>query len=409
MEIVLARQPIFDRDKNVVAYELLYRGYGDLQNANVVDGNHATSSVIVDALINIGLGSVTDSKKAFINFTESMILGDYALTLNTEDVVIEVLEDVAVTDELVGKCKQLRELGYTIALDDFVFDKKYIPLIQQAHIIKMDFMSSDRDALFGIVRTFKPLGVKFLAEKVETQEDFRLALELGYDLFQGYFFSKPMLVRAKELASMKLSLMRLLSATSKSDFEFAEMSSIVMQDMGMTVKFLKLLNYVVPTQGKGSINSIRQGMVLIGIASFRKWLYLISMKDMARDLPDELTVQALLLAKLCEALAKHFSLNPDECFLVGLFSLAETILNSPMTEILRDIAVTDDIRSALINDYGILADVLYLCKCYISGDFNEVDVLLRGNTELTVDIVGKYYLDAVKWCDDLQRDIAGVV
>ncbi|MCL2548569.1 MAG: EAL domain-containing protein [Symbiobacteriaceae bacterium] len=413
MDIMLARQPIFNRKLEVVAYELLYRNYrsgGPQDRAVVSDGNQATSSVIIDALTNMGLQTVTAGRPAYINFTEDMILGDYATIFPPETIVIEILEDVTPSEALVQRCVELRQAGYTLALDDFVFTQRHLPLIQQANIIKMDFMQTEPEQLESLVKSFAPRGIKFLAEKVETREEMQKALAWGYEYFQGYFFSKPTVLRSSELAPMRLNLMRLMSETTKTDFEFADMSRVVMQDMGLMVKFLRLLNYVIPNVRKGGIGTIRQGMVLMGINSFRKWLYLMAMKDFAEDLPDELTRKALISARFCELLAPRFSYNSDECFIVGLFSLGETIMNMSMYDILKDLAVSEQVKEALLYDDGPLAQVLDLSERYINGDWDDLEEYLSelGNRIKIEDLTRLYYI-AVQWCDELQEEMNKVM
>jgi EAL and modified HD-GYP domain-containing signal transduction protein len=411
MEIILARQPIFDRNMEVVAYELLYRNYrsgGPTDRAVVSDGNQATSSVIIDALTNLGLNTVTAGKPAFINFTEDMILKEYATILPPESIVIELLEDINPTAEMVQKCTELRQAGYTLALDDFVLTNNHLELIKQAHIIKMDFMSTEAEQLINIPKLFIPWGIKFLAEKVETHDDYQNALEWGYEYFQGYFFSKPTVLRSVELAPMRLNLMRLMGETSKTDFEFAEMARMVMQDLGLTVKFLRLLNYVIPSAQRGGISTVRQGMVLLGVVSFRKWLYLMVLKDFALDLPDEITRQALVVARFCELYARACNLNSDEYFLMGLFSLGETIMSMTMEEILRDLVVSPGVKDALLHHEGPLAKTLDLFYSYVDGDWDEVERMISG-TRLDVDHLSQIYLEAVQWSDALQEEMAKVV
>ena len=208
---------------------------------------------------------------------------------------------------------------------------------------------------------------------------------------------------------MRMNMMRLMSETTKSDFEFAEMSRVVMQDMGLMVKFLRLLNYVIPNVKKGGIGTIRQGMVLMGINSFRKWLYLMAMKDFAQDLPDELTSKALICARFCELIAPRFSYNSDECFIVGLFSLGETIMNMSMYDILRDLAVSEQVKEALLYRDGPLAQVLELSERYIEGKWDELEQSLREpGRRISLDDIANYYYIAVQWCDELQDEMSKV-
>ena len=408
MDIILARQPIFNRDKEVVAYELLYRSQrtgASSDRAEFIDGDRATSSVVIDALLNIGLDSLTSNKPAFINFTEGMILDDYISMLPKESIVVELLEDVQPSKDLLQRCLQIRIEGYTLALDDFVFSDDHLPLLLLANIVKMDFMNTSATQLKAIVQKYAPTGIRFLAEKVETQQDYQRALEWGYEYFQGYFFAKPTVVRAAALTPSRLNLTRLMHETSKPDFDFTAMSKMIMQDMGLTMKFLKLMGFILPGAKRRGVASVRQGLVMIGNNSVRKWIYLLAMKDFAQDLPDELTRIALTASRFCESYGRRLGYSSDECFMVGLFAHGESIMNLPMVDILRDLAVSSDVKDALIYKQGVLSKVLELFLAYIQGDWKLVEELLA-ITGVPIEDVVAFYLEAVSWSDSLQHEVS---
>ena len=221
MHVFVARQPIFDRNNDVIAYELLFRsGY---ENAyDNVDGNQATLTVIANSFYELDLKTVTNNKKAFINFTEKLIKEEIATILPCEHVVIEILETIEPTDEIIIACKKLKEKGFILALDDFVFDKKYNKLLELIDIIKVDFIITkgyERKKIFDILKINNK--IKFLAEKVETIEEYNEAMEYGYTYFQGYYFSKPTIIQAKSIPSNKYTALEILKLVNKKNFNLA--------------------------------------------------------------------------------------------------------------------------------------------------------------------------------------------
>jgi EAL and modified HD-GYP domain-containing signal transduction protein len=202
MEVFVARQPIFDRNLDVYGYELLFRS----SHNNFYDGldeNVATSSVISSSLSVIGLENLTGSKRAFINFPYEMLIKEVATTLPKESVVIEVLENVYPDYDIINACKKLKQLGYILALDDFVLKPEYRPLIELADIIKVDFLLTRSDERKSIMTKINSPKIKFLAEKVENKAEYDQAFQLGYSYFQGYFLSKPVIIKGVAIQNKK--------------------------------------------------------------------------------------------------------------------------------------------------------------------------------------------------------------
>ncbi len=223
METILARQPIFDVNRHLFAYELLYRGV-ELSSLANVGGNHATSTLLTSSFFTEGLEKISGNKPCFVNFTEDLLLENIIERLPVDTIVVEVLEDVQPTSEIIAACRKLKNFGYTIALDDFVYHPKYIPLIELADIIKIDFFLTPVDEIHNTLDYLSPYDIDFLAEKVETVEEFIKARDLGFKYFQGYFFARPEVMRIKELTTSKIILFKLLCEINKKDVSGSEIS-----------------------------------------------------------------------------------------------------------------------------------------------------------------------------------------
>ena len=219
MEHFVARQPIFDLQQNVFAYELLFRAGLDNYFENM-DGDEATRQVLANTFLLFGINNLTEGKKAFINFTRTVLLNEYALMLPNQITVIEILEDVEPDRNVLEACRKLKKHGYTLALDDFVYHPKFQPLLGLADIVKVDFLLSGPEDRKKLADDFRPKGIRLLAEKVETVEDFHQARDWGYTLFQGYFFSRPVILSQKDVPGFKFSLLRMLAGSKSGRNQF---------------------------------------------------------------------------------------------------------------------------------------------------------------------------------------------
>ncbi|MFC1551406.1 EAL and HDOD domain-containing protein [Candidatus Latescibacterota bacterium] len=399
MDVFVARQPIFNKILKVYAYELLFRVGGDKNEFSEIDGDVATSSVITDSFLVIGMDSLTRGKKAFINFTENLLMDETATILPKNDIVIELLEDIMPSEGIIAACKKLRELGYTLALDDFVFEPKFQPLIDLAHIIKVDFTLSDEKERAEIVRKFAPKGIKFLAEKVETQEEFDKAVEDGYTYFQGYFFSKPQIISSRDIPGNKIAQLKILQEVNRPEIDFNKIETIVRSDVSISFKLLKFINsafFAFSTE----IHSIKQALVLMGVREFRKWVSLIIMRGMASDKPEEILVTSLVRARFCELVAKDGNMEDrsSDLFFMGIFSMIDTLMSRPMEEILVDLPLPDDIKGALLSEEGLIRDLFELIIAYEAADWDTITALTEKNN-IPQSNLHDHYINALDWAN----------
>lgn len=395
-DIFLGRQPIFDRDLNVYAYELLFRR-GTQNQAGQFDGDQATSQVIINTFIEIGLDNIVGKHLAFINLTRSFLVADEPMPFPKERVVLEILEDIKADADVVAGVHNLASQGYCMALDDFVYDEKLRPLIELAHIIKIDLMALSRDELNEHVQLLRKYPVKLLAEKIETQEEFEHCKQLGFDYFQGYFLSKPNIVQGTQLPPNRLAVLQLLAKLQDPESSAGDLERLVSQDVGLSYKLLRYINSAFFAFPK-KIESIRQAVVYLGLQAIKSWVTLLVVAGMD-DKPAELVIQAMQRAKMCELLAKTAKQQPAETyFTVGLFSLLEALMDTPLVDILDKLPFTEDVRRALLKHEGPYGEALQCVLAYEKGDFNRARFGRLAPSQMT-----DAYIAAARWADESAR------
>ncbi|MEW5721769.1 MAG: HDOD domain-containing protein [Thermodesulfobacteriota bacterium] len=392
----MARQPIFDRGLKVFGYELLFRS-GLANFFTHTDGDMATSRVIADSFLLFGLEELTGGAKAFINFTRNLLLQDYALVLPTQVSVVEVLETVEPDPEVLAACRRLKDRGYTLALDDFVFQEKYRPLIELADIIKVDFLSSSPEEIETLARNFRSSGHRLLAEKVESHQDFQKALDFGYAYFQGYFFSRPAIVSRKDLPAFKIHHLRLIQELNAPEMDFNGLTRLVESEVSLSYKLLKYINSAAFGL-RAKVASIKQALTLLGEIEVRRWASLITLTEMASDRPAELVVTSLTRARFCELLAPPAGLaeRKSDLFLMGLFSQLDAIVGRPLKELLDQVPVADEVKAALLGRANRLRPFLDLFEALDQARWSALSKLAK-KTKIKEEVVAQTYLDAIMW------------
>lgn len=373
MNVYIARQPIFNKHQKVYAYELLYRS-GQENSFDASDGDNASSKVITNSLLLFGLDTITGGKKAFINFTQNLLKDEVATSLPKELVTIEILENVTVDDEVIEACKKLKNAGYQLALDDFVFSPQYQPLIALADIIKIDFLNTAPEIRSALPRVLSSSRVKFLAEKIETKDDFYEALELGYIYFQGYFFCKPEIIIGKDLPTYKLTYLQLVQQVNQPEIDFDKIEHIIKQDVALSFKLLKYINSAA-FGFQSKIHSIKNALVMLGVREISKWVSLIALKGMGDDKPDELVMEAVVRGRFCELLAPELGMasRSQDLFLLGMFSLIDAFMDRPKIDILAELPIDGEIKDALLGIENSFFEALDLVISYKEGRWEKVD------------------------------------
>jgi c-di-GMP-related signal transduction protein len=372
-EVFVARQPIFDTDQKLFAYELLYRSSFD-NSYGSVDGTSATLSVLRDAFLVLGT-QLTGTNKAFINFNLDLLKQKVPLALRPENTVIEVLENSTADPAVVGLCMELKREGYTIALDDFTPRNEIAgALLDLADIIKVDFREATVAEQADVVKSYAGKRVLFLAEKVETPEEFVEARRLGYRYFQGYFFGKPHIVSARNIPGNKVTQLRMLHEVNRDDMDFLGLESIIKRDTYLTYA---LLNYINSAYFglRGTVGSILQALSLLGEREVKRWASLVILTFLGADKPSEVSVLSLVRAKFCEFLALRADLveKAPELFMTGMFSMLDVLVGRPIDEVLDTINVAADIRVALTTGDNRYGEVLNLVLAYERAAWEDVD------------------------------------
>jgi c-di-GMP-related signal transduction protein len=373
MEIFIARQPILNKRQKVFGYELLYRA--DRTNFFCCTGfDEATLAVIRNFLIVLGSVNLTGGKKAFINFTKNLLLSEVPGYLSKKTSVIEILEDIQADDKILTACRELKNNGYQLALDDFVWQgNAQNPLADVVQFIKVDFQKTSPGDRRTIVEFFRSKDVQLLAEKIETREEFQEAREMGFAYFQGFFFSRPEIIAGKDIPGYKLNYLEILQEISRERLDFLHLQRIIERDPPLCLKMLTYLNsayFALRTE----ITSIGHALNLLGEREIRKWASLAILAQLGQDQPTELMRLSMVRARFCESLAPGVGLSErqSELFLMGLFSLIDVFLGRPLPEVLEHIRLATEIKEALLGRKNAHGLVLDLVARYEKGAWEEV-------------------------------------
>ncbi|WP_427501441.1 EAL and HDOD domain-containing protein [Methylomonas sp. MED-D] len=388
-DFLIGRQPILDRDLSTFAYEILFRGK-DFDLSQQDGAANATRQVITDTILEIGLNELVGPHKAFINFTGRNLLDNIPLHLPKDRIVIEVLESVAVDDAIVANLKALSELGYTIALDDFVLTPEWRPLLEIADIVKLDVMADGLEKSHALIIELKGYGLSLLAEKVETHEEFQALKEWGCELFQGFFFSKPNLVEGKRLGVSQASAIRLMSAVNQPDVEFSEIGRIVSQDVGLSFKLLHYINsafFALPRK----IESIQHAIVCLGLIEVKRWVNILTLSSLS-DKPSSVLQNVLVRAKLCELLAQETGQDRELFFFVGMLSGLDALLDMPLPKVIEQLPLSDDIMQAVLEYAGGPGEALKFCVAH-----ERWEPSLGSYRGVSHTRIGQLYLESIDW------------
>ena len=400
MDFYIARQPIFNVHRKLHAYELLYRGYTNYTLADV-SGNKATTSLLSSVFLTEGIGIISGSRPCFINFTEELIVKKIAYSFPKSQIVIEVLEDVPPSKEVLRALRGLKADGYTIALDDFLYTGKLVPLVEVADIVKIDVRLTPLHTIEKTLHALSRYPVKLLAEKVETMEEFEKANKLGFHYYQGYFFSKPERILVKEIVSTKLTLFSLLAEVGKKSTTLERLHHIVSQDLATSYKLLRFLNSAYFYRLE-KVKSVKHAIAYLGEKELRRFILLVIVSELATEKPTELVRQSLVRAKFCELLAgKSFLAEYGlEIFMVGMFSFMDAMLDIDMKNVMERLPVTDAVKNALVGRAGMFAPFISAVEAYERRQGDLFRMHLEG-LNIDMDAVPELYLEAVKYSNGM--------
>lgn len=398
-QVLLARQPIFNASLEVQAYELLFRdnpGAASGVEDGRIDGDFASSQVLLNAFNELDLTDLLSGHPAYVNFSRTLLFE--TLPFSTQHLVIEVLEDIEIDQAVVERVSHLKKEGYTIALDDFVFEQNLTDLVRCADVVKVDVLALDRKQIEQQSQLLKKFKVKLLAEKVEDFEMYRYCQQLGFELFQGYFFARPHIIKGRKTSPQKLSVMKLLCELQKSDMELTDLERIIAHDPNLTFKLLKLVNSAAFTSVT-EIHSLKQAITRLGTTQIRNWASLLAMSkvdDKTAVLPHTCAVRA----KMCELIGEKISSkHADIFFTAGLFSGLDAMLDTPMDELLPELPLTDTINKAILNHQGVVGMVLKTVLEYEQAHWNKIPWQHLQRWKINDKVTEEFYKEAIIWGD----------
>ena len=400
MQVFVARQPIFDARQRVVAYELLFRSSFENYFPNI-DGDVAAARVIGDAMTVFGLASLTNGKRAYINITRRVLCEGLYGMLPPRGCVLELLESIESDREVEAAVRAARARGYQIALDDFVERPQTAPLVGLADVIKVDFLSTSQTERRSLRERPRKNKLSFLAEKVETAEEFKEAARLGYSLFQGYFFQRPQVIAREDIPPAKLTYVQFLRELQRPELDFDALERWIKHDVSLSVRLLRYLNSA-QFGWKSQVTSLKHALVLLGERHFRKWASLIAVVGMTDDRPPELTLTCLTRARFAEFPCPHASgLGGREldAFLTGLLSALDAVVGRPMKELLADISVSRDVDAALLGTETRLGQLRALVMAYEHADWSEVGTFAKA-LGVNETVLPELYRKAVEWATE---------
>jgi len=395
--IYVARQPIFDSRMKLHGYELFYR-HSERNLFEGSDDDLATATLFANSFF-MGFDDLTGGTRGFINFSHNLILDDMPRLLPPDQLVVEIVERAEITPELIAACKQLKDAGYTLALDNFTDDPAQRSLVKLADIVKVDFSTTPLTDQALMIRKYRQ--AKFLAMKLETADEFRQAISLGYSLFQGYFFKKPVMIGAKEIGTLGGNAVQLIQMLSKPDPDYDQLADIIERDVEMSYKLLRIANSVY-YRVRVPISSIQHALVQIGFSELKRWVHVLFVKGLTGAENAELVRLSLIRGRMMSLLAGATGRQDaeSESFITGLFSSIDALLNVSMDRVLSYLPLTDQVSTALMGEPGLLRDMLDAVLAFERADWDTVDIF-AARTGLIEDALTPMYIDALKWQQSL--------
>ncbi|HET8667381.1 MAG TPA: HDOD domain-containing protein [Terriglobales bacterium] len=401
----LARQPIFDKARHTVGYELLFRRTSD--NVFDCDNPDTATKSAMDAALLVGLDVLTNGRSIFVNCTRDSLVNGYAALFPPAMTVLEILESVEPDEEVIAACRNLQQAGYRIAVDDFTGDASLAPILELASIIKVDLRLTDASSRAEIVRRYGSPETELLAEKVETYDEFEAAARLGFTLFQGYFFARPVVLSAHEVAGSRLTYIRMMQAIGRPDFKMSEVEQLIKSEPALCYRLLRYLNSAA-FSFRGEISSIVHALTLLGEREIRKWLTVTCAVLATKGKPPELVSAALTRARFCELMATSVQLSAPASFMLGLFSLMDAILDTPMSELLTMVPLPPGVAQALGGRPSGLRKLHDFLLAYEGGDWTQC-AALADSIGLHEAEVAAAYVNAVGWVQALSLAVEAPV
>ncbi|WP_117234305.1 EAL and HDOD domain-containing protein [Vibrio maerlii] len=394
----VARQPILDKNRETVGYELLFRD-GPNNTFPEVEAEYATSRLLTDHMLTTHYKTL-DGKLGFVNFPYQSIVKQIPTLFPNDSLIVEILEGCEPTDELFEAVKKLSVQGYKLALDDFIPKPEWKRFLPYISIIKFDIRQIPLEKAAVFIQKLQGSKIRFIAEKVETYQEFSQAKNAGFDWFQGYFFSKPEMMKNSAISPLYITVSQMLQEVSSNPVDFGKLERIITADVSLSYKLLKYVNNV--THLANEIKSFHQALVYLGEEQLRRFISLLAIANTNTGKPSSLYALSVQRAFFCEELCiKHLpNIEVGQAFIMGMFSLLDSILDQPLEDLLNTIAIDNDVYKALLCNQGTLGKLLALTKAYEKADWSCV-MSLSEELGISGHTLSRSYADAVAWSESV--------
>jgi len=398
MDIHVARQPIFDRDYNVVAYELLYRNSKENSFDGSISDNVATSLLLLNSYYTFGIENLVGEARAFINFDKHLVHIGVPELLDKDRVTIEILETVNPDAKFMKEIRKLKSMGYTLAIDDYIADYPHEEILELVDLVKVDFSLCTQEDIEELTGNLKKRGKLLLAEKVENKEVYEWAHGLGFDYFQGFYFAKPAVQTQKTMNSSGVSYVRLMDELNNEEPDFRALSKIILMDVSLTYKLLKLVN--ANSKPISEITSVQQALAVLGVRQFRKWLSLAMVQNLSTRESSEAVKYALIRSDLLVKIAEASKLKKltEELSLLGILSILDVVLEMNMEDALMNLPIGEEMKDTLLGKETKYSDVMKLCLAYEKGVFDEAEQAAL-NIGYELEQLPEHYVASISWAE----------
>ncbi|MGL4829450.1 MAG: EAL and HDOD domain-containing protein [Vibrio sp.] len=400
-----ARQPILNAKQHTLGYELLFRDGESNSFPEHMDADRATYRLIVENFLAMGTNPRIAHSRCFINFPHKSLIRRLPLTLPREQIVVEILETCLPTDDLFEAIQELSQRGYLLALDDFVYSPAWERFLPYVQIVKIDIMAMGLDNACAFVRERLAQGSRrrFLAERVETEDEFHQARHAGFTFFQGYFFSKPEILKQRYISPEHVIAMQLFNEVCQPEVDYVRVERLVAQDIALSYKLLRFVN-TMSERLSVAISSFRQALVYLGQDKLRMFVSLAVASYISSKKPKELYNLSLQRAQFCKLMASHpnFKAYQEQAFFIGMFSVLDALLDTSIDLLVDQLPLTDEVKQALLHRQGPLGTLLNLEECFENADWQGVE---RYCDQLGFDLedVRQELIEAQRWSQDINR------
>lgn len=403
LESFISRQPVLDEHTATFAYDLMFRG-GTEEFFTQDENNNSETNILESDDFHDSLDILSSNKKVFINFTEKLLLEGYWSVLQKEQAIIEIDDSVHPNQDVIDACRTLKSSGYMLALGDFHYSSDWEPVIEIADILKIDIKTSSSKEVEAYATKYAQENIKLLAECVESLQDYYHLRKLGYNYFQGYYFSKPEIIRSERMPTSRITKLRLIHEVNKPDFDFSEAEDILKHDPGLTYKLLSFVNSAAMGL-RTEVHGIRQALTLIGQSNLRKWISILAVSAFTDKKPSELMHTVVRRGQFCELLAPQFGFKKGQAqslFLIGMFSLLDAVIDLPIEKVFTSVPLSDEIRDTILGVETEYKDVLDLAITFEIGDWNKISSIIEKHKLVSADVI-RNHIKAIEWATNFSE------